>query len=97
PYSPLLAYPTLFRSCGTCSMNEARPLRILIIKTHAIGDLLMTTPAIRDIRGAHPQAHITLLVGKWSSPAIRWNPHIDERIEVERSEEHTSELQSREN
>jgi len=64
-------------------MNEARPLRILIIKTHAIGDLLMTTPAIRDIRGAHPQAHITLLVGKWSSPAIRWNPHIDERIEVE--------------
>lgn len=66
-------------------MTESRAAapRILIIKTHAIGDLLLTTPAIRDLRRAYPAAHIALLVGKWSSPAIRWNPHIDELIEVE--------------
>ena len=59
--------------------------RILIIKTHAIGDLLLTTPAIRDIRKAYPDAHITLLVGKWAAPVIRKNPHIDEFMEVEDS------------
>ncbi len=65
-------------------MTERRGApRILIIKTHAIGDLLLTTPAIRDIRLAHPHAHIALLVGKWSSPAVRHNPHLDELIEVD--------------
>jgi heptosyltransferase-2 len=59
--------------------------RILIIKTHAIGDLLMTTPAIRDLRIAHPGAHIALMVGKWSAPAVRHNPHLDEIIEFEDS------------
>ncbi len=57
--------------------------RILIVKTHAIGDLLLTTPAIRDIRRAYPQAHIALLVGKWSAPAVHANPHLDELIEVD--------------
>jgi heptosyltransferase-2 len=65
-------------------MGTARPpARILIIKTHAIGDLLMATPAIRDLRAAHPSAHIALLVGKWSAPAIRNNPHLDAIIEFD--------------
>jgi len=64
-------------------MNALRnPERILIVKTHAIGDLLMTTPAIRDIRNAYPTSHITLMTGTWSAPAVRHNPHIDELLEV---------------
>ena len=59
--------------------------RILIIKTHAIGDLLLTTPAIRDLRSAFPSAHITLLVGSWSASVVRGNPALDEIIEVEDS------------
>jgi len=57
--------------------------RILIIKTQAIGDLLMTTPAIRDIRAAYPAAHLALMVGSWSAPAIRKNPSLDEIIEFD--------------
>lgn len=57
--------------------------RILIIKTHAIGDLLMATPAIRDLRVAYPAAHITLLTGAWSADAVRKNPCIDEILEFE--------------
>jgi heptosyltransferase-2 len=57
--------------------------RILVIKTHAIGDLLMTTPAIRDLRAAYPRAHISLMAGKWSAPALRKNPHLDEIIEFD--------------
>lgn len=63
--------------------DRAAAPRILIVKTHAIGDLLLTTPAIRDIRRAYPQAHIALLVGKWSAPAVHANPHLDELIEVD--------------
>lgn len=57
--------------------------RILIMKTHAIGDLLLTTPAIRDIRRAWPDAEITLLTATWSAPVVRNNPHLDRLIEVD--------------
>ena len=63
----------------TASADAAvSPARILVIKTQAIGDLLMTTPAIRDLRAAHPRAHIALMTGAWSAPALRHNPHLDE-------------------
>lgn len=54
--------------------------RILIVKFNAIGDVVMTTPAIRDLREAYPKAHIALLVGSWSAPVIRKNAHLDEVI-----------------
>jgi heptosyltransferase-2 len=57
--------------------------RILIVKFNAIGDVVMTTPAIRDLRQAYPKAHIALLVGSWSAPVIRKNPHLDEIIEFD--------------
>lgn len=61
----------------------AADARILIIKTHAIGDLLMSTAAIRDLREAYPSAHIALLTGRWSADAVRRNPHLDEILEFE--------------
>ena len=57
--------------------------RILVVKFNAIGDVVMTTPAIRDLRAAYPSAHIALLVGSWSAAAIRENPHLDEIIEFD--------------
>ena len=59
--------------------------RILIIKTHAIGDLLLVTPAIRAIRLKHPGASISMLVGKWSSGIIKANPNIDTIIPFDES------------
>jgi heptosyltransferase II len=55
--------------------------KILIIKTHAIGDVLMATPAFRALRLAYPDAEITILIGKWSSPIIKNNPYITKCIE----------------
>jgi lipopolysaccharide heptosyltransferase II len=61
----------------------AKPHRILVIKTQAIGDLLLTTPALRDLRASHPDAQISLMVGAWSAAAIRKNPNLNEVIEFE--------------
>jgi lipopolysaccharide heptosyltransferase II len=56
---------------------------VLVIKTHAIGDVIMTTPAIRALRRAFPQAEISVLIGNWSSPVLKNNPYINHCIEFD--------------
>jgi heptosyltransferase II len=57
--------------------------KLLVIKTHAIGDVLMTTPALHALRQAYPQAEISILIGKWSAPVLKGNPHITRCIEFD--------------
>jgi lipopolysaccharide heptosyltransferase II len=61
----------------------ARRQKILVIKTQAIGDVLLTTPSIRALRRLYPDAHITAVVGEWSRDALVGNPHLDEVISYE--------------
>ena len=51
---------------------------IALIRPDHLGDFLFTTPAIRLLREAFPQARITCLAGPWSKAVIENNPHIDE-------------------
>jgi len=61
------------------------PARILVVKTHALGDVLMITPALKALRKHYPDATIDFLVGKWSAPALSGNPAITNLITVEDS------------
>lgn len=60
-------------------------MRILIVKTHAIGDLLLVTPSISAVRSIYPSASISVLTGKWSAPVLYNNPNIDEIITIDDS------------
>lgn len=66
--------------------RNRRPRRILLVKTHAIGDVLMTTPALRAIYHQNPGAHIYYLTGTWSHQALRSNPYLYEVIVVHDSD-----------
>ncbi len=57
--------------------------RILLVRTHAIGDVLLTTPAVKAARKIYPDAKIDYLTTKWSKEAITLNPNIDEIIAVD--------------
>ena len=52
--------------------------KILVVKLDHIGDVLLATPAITNLRLHYPHAHIALLVGSWSKQVVECNPHIDE-------------------
>ena len=54
--------------------------RILLIQLRRIGDVLMTTPALRELRKALPGAHIAYLTEAPSHHVLAGNPHIDEVI-----------------
>jgi heptosyltransferase-1 len=58
-------------------------LRILIVRTSAIGDVLMTSPVAQALREQYPRAYIAWVVEPLSAPFVRANPYVDEVIVFE--------------
>src|ERR1700680_4517440 len=57
-------------------MREAN--RILVVRLASLGDLLITTPALRALRSSFPAAHIGVLTTPSSAPALRGLDSVDE-------------------
>lgn len=53
------------------------PNRILLIRPDHLGDVLLTSPAIRALKLANPQLELHALVGPWAADAIANFPEID--------------------
>ena len=54
--------------------------KILLIRPHHLGDFIMFTPAIREVRKRFPTSEIVLLAGSWAEPLVRHNPNVDRVI-----------------
>src|SRR5262249_10502734 len=68
--APRLDAPPL----GADAVREA-----LVLRLDRIGDLLMSLPALADLRDAFPRARIRLAVGRWSEEIARRAP-VDELL-----------------
>jgi len=51
--------------------------RVLIVRTDRIGDVIMVTPMIREIRKQYPDAYIGTLTQPYTSDIFLHNPHLD--------------------
>lgn len=69
--------PCKFKCEGGCQHFEAFGTRILIIKLGATGDVLRTTPILRELKTKFPDSHITWIVEPISAPLLKSNPMID--------------------
>ncbi|HLC80875.1 MAG TPA: lipopolysaccharide heptosyltransferase II [Candidatus Nanoarchaeia archaeon] len=56
------------------------PKKILIMRSGAIGDVVMTTPLIKAIRKKFPSAEIDYLIGNWSKKVLEGNPQLNRII-----------------
>jgi len=61
-------------------MYNQRKRKILLARTDRIGDLVLTTPAIKAIREAYPDAYIAMIVRPYGEPLVKDNPYLDEVI-----------------
>jgi heptosyltransferase-3 len=59
-------------------------LKILLIRLRLIGDVVFTTPAIRALRRAFPDASLTYLVEEQAAPVVRGNPHLSQVMVIGR-------------
>lgn len=56
--------------------------RILLIKLRELGDTLLATPLIRQLRRLHPHARIDVLCQKANRVILENNPHVDATVEL---------------
>lgn len=52
------------------------PEKILVVNMNYLGDALLTTPALADLRRAYPDAQIDTIVGAGAAAALRGNPDL---------------------
>lgn len=64
-------------------MHKSRTLKILVYRLSSIGDIVLTTPVVRNIRKKYPDATIHFLTRKKYADILRYNPYIDKLITVE--------------
>ena len=60
--------------------DKSQVQKILVIKPRAIGDVLLSTPVLPNLREAFPQAQMDFLVEKFASEVLLDNPYIDNLI-----------------
>lgn len=60
-------------------MNGLDTIRsVLVLRTDKVGDLILSTPAIRCLREALPEARITLVATPYNAPVVQGSPRLDE-------------------
>ncbi len=70
----------LFKNKDLSHHYIQNPKKILVIRSGAIGDVIMTTPLLKSLRKHYPSAEIIYLVGDWSKKIIAGNKNLDRII-----------------
>jgi len=56
------------------------PNKILIVRTDRLGDLILSTPVIKNLRLFFPKSHIAFICRPYTRDALEGNPDLDEVI-----------------
>jgi lipopolysaccharide heptosyltransferase II len=54
--------------------------RILVVRTDRMGDMILSTPVLKALRLAYPNAYLAVLVRPYTREVVQGNPYIDEVI-----------------
>ncbi len=64
--------------------------KILIIRLDRIGDLILSTPAIRAVRNTFPKAKIHLLINEYTKDLVIGNPNINKLLIYKKDKIHSN-------
>lgn len=62
--------------------NLSKIRKIAVVRECCIGDVIQTTPAVRGLKAAFPDAEVHYYVGAWSKLAIIGNSAVDRVVEI---------------
>lgn len=80
------AFPTLLLAAASTRKSVAQPgaPRILLTRLDGIGDFVLFTPFLRELRRNYPNSAITLVVGRNSSELATACPHVNRVLVLKR-------------
>lgn len=61
-------------------MDQKKKYRILVARIDRIGDVVLSTPILREIKKAHPDSFVSVLVRRYTRDIYLNNPYVDEII-----------------
>lgn len=76
----LLGWPGTLRAARHARLKVSGTPKILLVRPDHLGDLIMTTPILNALKARAPEAHITMMVGPWSSEIVARHPAVDHVI-----------------
>ncbi|MDD4955517.1 MAG: lipopolysaccharide heptosyltransferase II [Candidatus Omnitrophica bacterium] len=62
--------------------------KILIMRTDRLGDVILSTPVIANLRKFYPDSYIAFLCRPYTKDALEGNPYIDEIIVYDKNKKH---------
>ena len=65
-------------------------MRILLTRTDRIGDVVLSTPAIKAVRDRYPEAYIAFMVRPYARDIVEGNPYLNEVIVYDKYGKHKS-------
>ncbi len=66
------------------------PRKILVVRTDRLGDVILSTPVIQNLREAFPTAHLAFMCQPYTRGALEGNPFLDEVIIYDKHKNHKS-------
>jgi ADP-heptose:LPS heptosyltransferase len=86
-WAPSLLIGLLFRAFGKRSENRSKtnPAILIVLMEH-LGDIVVTSPLLRELRTCLPDASISVVVSRSGFPLIEHCPHLDRVIVAEPAE-----------
>ncbi|MDD5584295.1 MAG: lipopolysaccharide heptosyltransferase II [Candidatus Omnitrophica bacterium] len=68
--------------------KEINPKKILIVRTDRLGDVILSTPVIKNLKMTFPGAHIAFMCRPYTEDVLRGNPYLDEIIVYDKNVRH---------
>ncbi|MBU2102099.1 MAG: glycosyltransferase family 9 protein [Candidatus Omnitrophota bacterium] len=68
--------------------DYTRPKKILIVRTDRLGDVILSTPVIKNVRLAYPEASITFMCRPYTKDVLVGNPYLDKVIVYDKEGAH---------
>ncbi|MFA5038254.1 MAG: glycosyltransferase family 9 protein [Candidatus Omnitrophota bacterium] len=86
PYDVLLAVKLILEGKEE-RFRDRRYRRILVARTDRLGDVLLSTPALRALRDRYPSSFIAVMVSPYTRSLVEGNPYVDEVIVFDKDKE----------
>lgn len=73
-------------TADTPNVVQSPPRTVLVLRLSAVGDIVLTTPAIEALKRAWPHARIVWAIKQSCAPLLRHNPYVDDIVALQPKE-----------